>query len=79
MRVAIYARVSTSDQHNEIQVRELTEYAQRRGWELAGVYQDHMSGAKTKRPGLDQLMGTRDCGSSMQCWSGSWIDSEGPW
>ena len=37
-RAAIYARVSTSDQHNAIQVRELTEYLQRRGWELAGTY-----------------------------------------
>ena len=37
MRAAIYARVSTTDQHNEIQVAELTEYVNRRGWELAGV------------------------------------------
>jgi len=56
MRAAIYARVSTSDQHNAIQVRELTEYLQRRGWELAGTYQDTMSGAKATRPGLDKLM-----------------------
>jgi DNA invertase Pin-like site-specific DNA recombinase len=48
--------VSTSDQHNEIQIRELTEYVERRGWELAGVYQDQMSGAKARRPGLDALM-----------------------
>jgi DNA invertase Pin-like site-specific DNA recombinase len=53
---AIYCRVSTSDQHNEIQVRELTEYVERRGWKLAGVYQDQMSGAKAQRPGLDALM-----------------------
>src|SRR5436190_9117896 len=57
MKTAIYARVSTSDQHNEIQTRELTEYVQRRGWTLAGVYQDQMSGAKAQRPGLDTLMG----------------------
>ena len=56
MKAAIYARVSTADQHNEIQVRELTEYVQRRGWELAGVYQDQISGAKASRPGLDKLM-----------------------
>ncbi len=56
MRAAIYARVSTSDQHNEIQVRELTEYIARRGWEPVGVYQDQMSGAKARRPGLDALM-----------------------
>jgi DNA invertase Pin-like site-specific DNA recombinase len=56
MKAAIYCRVSTSDQHNEIQVRELTEYVKRRKWELAGVYQDQMSGAKARRPGLDALM-----------------------
>jgi putative DNA-invertase from lambdoid prophage Rac len=56
MKVAIYARVSTNDQHNEIQIKELTEYVQRRGWELAGVYQDTMSGARAQRPGLDALM-----------------------
>ncbi len=56
MKAAIYARVSTSDQHNEIQVNELTEYVARRGWDLAGVYQDEMSGAGARRPGLDALM-----------------------
>ena len=56
MTAAIYARVSTVDQNNAIQVRELKEYVERRGWDLAGVYQDQMSGAKASRPGLDQLM-----------------------
>jgi len=56
MRTAIYARVSTSDQNNAIQVRELTEYVERRGWQLVGTYQDQMSGGKTSRPGLDRLI-----------------------
>jgi DNA invertase Pin-like site-specific DNA recombinase len=56
MIAAIYARVSTTDQHNEIQVTELTEYVERRGWTLGGVYQDQISGAKGKRPGVDALM-----------------------
>jgi putative DNA-invertase from lambdoid prophage Rac len=56
MKAAIYARVSTADQQNAIQIRELTEYIQRRGLELSGVYQDTMSGAKYSRPGLDKLM-----------------------
>ena len=56
MNTAFYARVSTTDQRNETQVRELTEYVERRGWKLAGVYQDQMSGAKAQRPGLDALM-----------------------
>lgn len=56
MKAAIYARVSTSDQHNEIQIRELTEYCARRGWEIHRAYTDEISGAKAKRPGLDALM-----------------------
>ncbi len=31
-------------------------YIDRRGWTLAGVCQDQMSGAKAQRPGLDGLM-----------------------
>jgi len=56
MNAAIYARVSTTDQTNVIQVRELKEYVERRGWEVSGVYEDQMSGAKASRPGLNQLM-----------------------
>jgi putative DNA-invertase from lambdoid prophage Rac len=56
MNAAIYSRVSTTDQTNTIQVSELTDYVERRGWTLTNVYQDQMSGANVSRPGLDQLM-----------------------
>ena len=57
LRAAIYARVSTQDQNCELQVRELREYAGRRGWNLVGEYVDTgWSGAKASRPQLDQLM-----------------------
>jgi putative DNA-invertase from lambdoid prophage Rac len=56
MNAAIYARVSTTDQTNAIQISELKEYVERREWTLTNVYQDQMSGAKASRPGLDQLM-----------------------
>ena len=59
MRVAIYARVSTSagNQSPEMQLRELREYGQRRGWEVVNEYVDvGISGAKEKRPELDRLM-----------------------
>ena len=57
LRVAIYARVSTADQDCGLQLRELREYAARRGWEVAGEYVDTgWSGAKAKRPALDRLM-----------------------
>jgi putative DNA-invertase from lambdoid prophage Rac len=40
IRVAIYARVSTSDQTCEFQIRELREYVARRGWTITGEYVD---------------------------------------
>jgi DNA invertase Pin-like site-specific DNA recombinase len=56
-RVAIYCRVSTTDQNGEMQVRELREYVARRGWHVAGEYVDTgWSGAKASRPELDRLM-----------------------
>ena len=57
MRVAIYARVSTTDQNCEMQLRELRDYCARRGWEIAGEYVDTgWSGAKASRPRFDALM-----------------------
>ena len=59
LRVAIYARVSTSNngQDPTMQTRELGEYIERRGWNLAGEYIDiGISGTKEKRPELDRLM-----------------------
>lgn len=58
-RVAIYARVSTanSGQSPEMQLRELREYCERRGWTVAGEYVDTgISGAKDSRPELNRLM-----------------------
>jgi len=42
MRCAIYARVSTANngQDPKMQTRELREYAERRGWTVAGEYVD---------------------------------------
>src|SRR6195256_1327611 len=40
-----------------MQTRELREYAERRGWTVAGEYVDiGISGPKEKRPELDRLM-----------------------
>ena len=55
MRIAIYARVSTRDQHVEPQVEALRSYVQRRGAEVI-EFVDHASGANTERPALDRLM-----------------------
>jgi DNA invertase Pin-like site-specific DNA recombinase len=58
-KAAIYARVSTNNngQDPTMQTRELEEYCQRRGWQLAGCYVDTgISGSKESRPELDRLM-----------------------
>jgi len=58
-RVALYGRVSTTDQHPDIQIHALRAYAAARGLELAEehVYVDHgVSGARDRRPALDRLL-----------------------
>jgi putative DNA-invertase from lambdoid prophage Rac len=54
---AIYARASTELQSCGLQLRELREYAQRRGWQVTDEFVDKgISGSKTSRPALDRLM-----------------------
>jgi DNA invertase Pin-like site-specific DNA recombinase len=48
--------VSTGDQNLETQLLDLREFAKQRGFELVGEYTDVISGAKSKRPGLDRLI-----------------------
>ena len=55
-RPAIYTRISTGDQHAETQLYDLRELAKQRGYEIVREYSDIVSGAKPKRPGLDQLL-----------------------
>ncbi len=56
-RVAIYARVSTSDQSTESQLLDLRRYVRERGWTLFKEYADNgISGTKDSRPALNELM-----------------------
>ena len=56
-KVALYLRVSTVEQDTTNQRRELEAVAERHGWEIVTIFEDNgVSGFKTKRPGLDQLM-----------------------
>jgi len=51
--VALYCRVSTSDQDNDRQERDLRAYAERAGYEVVAVFRETLSGirkAKGKRP-----------------------------
>lgn len=56
VRVAIYARVSTSDQTLDPQLDALRQYAQARGWDARELLDHGHSGTKTGRPGLDDLL-----------------------
>lgn len=56
-RAALYARVSTPDQHLETQLYDLRKLAAQRGFEVVREYCDRgISGSKAKRPGLDAMM-----------------------
>jgi len=58
-RIALYARVSTSNgqQDPEMQLRELREYAQRRELQIVEEYVDNgISGSKDSRPALNRRM-----------------------
>lgn len=59
MRVGLYARVSTSDKGQDptMQLREMREYVQRRGWDITAEYTDvGISGSKDSRPELNRMM-----------------------
>ena len=57
MRVALYARVSTTDQTVNPQLDGLRGYAAARRLEVVEEYIDHgVSGAKDRRPALDEMM-----------------------
>ena len=56
-RCALYARVSTTDQHCENQLAELRTFCAARGWTVTREYLDQgVSGAKERRPALDELV-----------------------
>ena len=55
-RAALYMRVSSLDQHPETQLYDLRQMAAQRGYEIVQEYTDRISGAKARRPGLDDLM-----------------------
>jgi len=59
MKVALYARVSTQNGHQdpELQLQPMREFGVARRWDVAETYIDHgVSGAKESRPALNRLM-----------------------
>lgn len=55
-RVALYTRVSTSDQSCERQIAELTAYANRAGFEIVATVKETASGTKNNRAERKKLM-----------------------
>src|SRR5579872_2272581 len=58
-RAGLYLRVSTGSQDTKAQEGALREYVANRGWTIAKVYADKISGTVSSRPALDELMA--DC------------------
>jgi DNA invertase Pin-like site-specific DNA recombinase len=57
MRVALYARVSTHDQHTlTMQIDAMHEFATRRGWTVTDAIEEIGSGAKDNRPKRQELL-----------------------
>ena len=55
-RAVVYTRVSTVDQNLQTQLVDLRQLATQRGYEIVHEYADRISGARARRPGLDELM-----------------------
>ncbi len=55
-RAAIYVRVSTVDQNLQTQLLDLGQMASQRGFGIVREYRDQISGAKARRPGLDEML-----------------------
>jgi DNA invertase Pin-like site-specific DNA recombinase len=58
-RAALYLRVSTDKQTVQNQELQLRQVAERRGWDVVGIYDDAgISGSKGRadRPGLDRML-----------------------
>ena len=55
-KVAIYCRVSTTDQSCSRQERDLLEYAQQAGYEVVGVWKETASGSKNNRTERKQVI-----------------------
>ncbi len=56
MKVAIYARVSTTDQDNQNQLAQLRKYCDGHGHQIVQEYVDVCSGGKAERKQLDLML-----------------------
>jgi DNA invertase Pin-like site-specific DNA recombinase len=56
MKVAIYCRVSTSDQSCSRQERDLLDYAHQAGYEVVGIWKETVSGVKSQHQERNKVM-----------------------
>jgi DNA invertase Pin-like site-specific DNA recombinase len=56
MEVAVYARVSTEDQELQQQITSCRRFCEYKGYEVARVFSEKVSGAKAKRPQYLELV-----------------------
>lgn len=55
MKIAIYARVSTTKQDNENQLAQLREFAAKQDWQVFDSYVDQESGSTSDRPEFQRM------------------------
>jgi DNA invertase Pin-like site-specific DNA recombinase len=55
MKIAIYARVSTTNQDNENQLAQLHEFAAKQDWHIFDNYVDQESGSTSDRPEFQRM------------------------
>jgi DNA invertase Pin-like site-specific DNA recombinase len=55
MKIAIYARVSTTKQDNENQLAQLREFAAKHGWQVFDSYLDQESGSMSERAAFQRM------------------------
>ena len=90
MRVAIYARVSTDlaaddprRQDTANQADELKRFAASQAWDMVGIYEDHVSGAKgrDKRPAIDRMLNdaAKRRFDILLVWSADRLSRQGPY
>lgn len=56
MKVALYARVSTEEQHADKQIEALRDYCRRNEHEIFNEYIDTISGTSSSRPEFNRLL-----------------------
>lgn len=61
-QVAFYARVSSEQQDTELQIRELTEFATNKSWEVYRIYEEKITGTTANRPQLKQMLADMQTG-----------------